>query len=141
MIGRSWLFPCSHKNLLPSGTHASQQSPAQIREGLVATIDISPFRSRDELAGHCGVAPAGGQSGTSPSPASPGRGGNRGLESLLVFPCDSLVGTKNGFGACCDDRRARGMRRNKALEAVAGKRVEAICSIMGDPRPCEERAA
>lgn len=86
---------------------------------LVATIDISLFRSRDELASHCGVAPANGQSGTRPNSTSLGRDGNKGPKNLPIFSCGSLVGSKNRLGACYDECRARRMRHNKALEAVA----------------------
>ena len=106
---------------------------------LVACVDISLFRNHDELASYCGVAPANRQSGTSPNSTSPGWGGNRALKNLLVFSCNSLVGTKNRFGAHYEGCRARGMRRNRALKAVARKRLKVICSIMRDPRPCEER--
>lgn len=108
---------------------------------LVTAVDISLFRSHDELASYCGVAPANRQSGTSLNSTSPGRGGNKALKNLLIFSCNSLVGTKNRFGAYYDDCRARGMRHNKALKAVARKRVKVIYSIMRNPRPYEERAA
>lgn len=108
---------------------------------LVTCVDISLFRSHDELASYCGVAPANRQSGTSLNSTTPGRGGNKALKNLLIFSCNSLVGTRNRFGRYYEDCRARGMRHNKALKAVARKRLKVIYAIMRDPRPYEERPA
>lgn len=56
-----------------------------------------------------------------------------------MFSCNGLVGTKNRFGCHSEECGARGMRHNKALKAVARKRLKAIYSIMRRPRPYEER--
>lgn len=106
---------------------------------LVTRVGMSPFRSHDELASCCGVAPANSRSGTGPNSTRPGRGGNESLENLPVFSCNSFVGTGSRFGRCHEDCRARGMRHNKALRAVARKRVRVIHPMMRDPRPYEER--
>ncbi|MDY3981489.1 MAG: IS110 family transposase, partial [Paraeggerthella sp.] len=47
-----------------------------------------------------------------------------------------LVGTDNEFGRYYDACRARGMRHNKALKAVARKRLKVIFAVMRDARPC-----
>lgn len=105
---------------------------------LVCGVDISLFGSHDELASYCGVAPANRQSGTSIDSSSASRGGNRQLKNLLIFSCNSLVGTRNRYGRYYDACAARGMRRNRALKAVARKRMKVIYSIMKDPRPYRE---
>ena len=50
-----------------------------------------------------------------------------------MFSCNGLVGTKNRFGRHSEECGARGMRHNKALKAVARKRLKAIYSIMRRP--------
>lgn len=90
---------------------------------LVTSVDVSMFRGHDELASYCGVAPADSRSGTSVRSNSPQRGGNKQLKNLLTFSCNSLIGTQNRFGRYYDECRARGMRHNKALKAVARKRL------------------
>ncbi len=102
---------------------------------LVTSIDISMFRGHDELASYCGVAPADSRSGTSIRSTSPQRGGNRQLKNLLIFSCNSLIGTDNRFGRYYDECRMRGMRHNKALKAVARKRLKVIYAIMRDRVP------
>lgn len=102
---------------------------------LVASVDVAMFRSHDELASYCGIAPADSQSGTSARSTRPKRGGSKPLKNLLIFSCNSLIGTKNEFGRYYDERRGRGMRHNKALKAVARKRLEVIYAIMRDRVP------
>lgn len=55
-----------------------------------------------------------------------------------MFSCNGLVGTKNRFGRHSEECGARGMRHNKALKAVARKRLKVVYSIMRRPRPYEE---
>ncbi len=105
---------------------------------LATTVDISPFDSDDRLASYCGLAPADSRSGTSIDSTSATRAGNGQLKNLLVFSCNSLVGTKSRFGRYYDECRARGMRHNKALKAVARKRLGVIYAIMRDRVPYEE---
>ena len=93
---------------------------------LVTLVDVSLFRGHNELAAYTGLAPCSRQSGTSLSSSSPSRGGNRTLKNLLIYSCTSLVGTDNRYGRYYDACRARGMRHNKALKAVARKRLKAI---------------
>lgn len=102
---------------------------------LVALVDISLFRSHDELAAYAGLAPCNRQSGSSLNSTSPSKGGNRALKNLLVYSCTSLVGTKGRFGRYYDACRARGMRHGKALKAVARKRLKVIYAVMRDGEP------
>ena len=102
---------------------------------LVASVDVAMFRSHDELASYCGIAPADSQSGTSARSTRPKRGGSKPLKNLLIFSCNSLIGTKNEFGRYYDECRGRGMRHNKALKAVARKRLKVIYAIMRDRVP------
>lgn len=102
---------------------------------LVTSVDISMFRGHDELASYCSVAPADSGSGTSVRSTSPQRGGNKQLKNLLIFSCNSLIGTQNRFGRRYDERGARGMRHNKALKAVARKRLKVIYAVMRDAVP------
>ena len=105
---------------------------------LVTLVDVSMFRSHDELAAYTGLAPCNRQSGTSLNSSSPSRGGNRTLKNLLIYSCTSLVGTGNRFGRYYDSCRARGMRHNKALKAVARKRLKVIYAVMRDRAPYRE---
>ena len=105
---------------------------------LVTLVDVSMFRSHDELAAYTGLAPCNRQSGSSLNSSSPSRGGNRTLKNLLVYSCTSLVGTDNRFGRYYDACRARGMRHNKALKAVARKRLKVIYAVMRDRAPYRE---
>ena len=102
---------------------------------LVTSVDVAMFRSHDELASYCGIAPADSQSGTSARSTRPKRGGSKPLKNLLIFSCNSLIGTKNEFGRYYDECRGRGMRHNKALKAVARKRLKVIYAIMRDRVP------
>ena len=105
----------------------------------VAAVDISLFGSHREPAGYRGAAPADSRPGTSIRSTSPQRGGNKQLKNLLIFSRSSLVGTGNRFGRRYDERGARGMRRNKALKAVARKRMKVVYAIMRDAVPYEPR--
>lgn len=113
---------------------------AKTATALVTMVDVSLFGSDDRLASYCGLAPANSQSGTSIDSASSSRSGNRQLKNLLIFSCNSIVGTRNRFGRYYDECRARGMRHNKALKAVARKRLGVIYAIMRDRVPYEEPA-
>lgn len=108
---------------------------------LVAGVDISLFPGCDKLASYCGVAPADSRPGTGARSTGPQRGGSKPPKSPLIFSCNSLVGTKSRFGRYHGECRARKMRRNAALKAVARKRLRVIYSIMRNPRPYEEPAA
>ena len=108
---------------------------------LVASIGISLFRGDSRLAAYCGLAPEDRDSGTSPSSATSTRAGNKALKNLLIFSCSPIVGTKNRFGRCYDRCVARGMRHNKALKAVARKRLRAIYAVMRDRVPYIEPSA
>lgn len=74
-------------------------------------------------------------SGSSIRSTSPQHGGNRRLKNLLIFSCNSLIGTDNRFGRYYGECRARGMRHSKALKAVARKRLKVIYAIMRDAVP------
>lgn len=75
------------------------------------------------------LTPSDRRSGTSIRSTSPHRGGNRQLKNLLIFSCNSLIGTDNRFGRYYGECRARGMRHNKALKAVARKRIKVIYAV------------
>lgn len=108
---------------------------------LVTSVDISMFRSHDELASYCGLAPSDSRSGTSIRSVSPQRGGNRKLKGLLIFSCSSLIGGGSRFGEYYGECRARGMRHKKALKAVARKRLKVIYAIMRDAVPYAAQGA
>ncbi|MDN4470366.1 transposase [Gordonibacter sp. RACS_AR68] len=102
---------------------------------LVAGVDIRLFESHDKLASFTGLAPCNRQSGSSLDSASSSRAGNKELKNPPIFSCNSLVGTKGEFGRYYDACRERGMRHNKALKAVARKRLKVIYAVMRDTRP------
>lgn len=105
---------------------------------LVTLVDVSLFDGDDRLASYCGLAPADSRSGTSIDSSHSSRAGNKTLKNLLTFSCNSLVGTKNRFGRYYDECASRGMRHNRALKAVARKRLGVIYAIMRDRVPYEE---
>lgn len=111
---------------------------AKTATALVTMVDVSLFSGDDRLASYCGLAPADRQSGTSIESASATRSGNKQLKNLLIFSCNSLVGTRNRFGRYYEACRNRGMRHNKALKAVARKRLGVIYAVMRDRVPYEE---
>ncbi len=102
---------------------------------LVAGVDIRLFENHDKLASFTGLAPCNRQSGSSLDSASSSRAGNKELKNLLIFSCNSLVGTKGEFGRYYDACRARGMQHNKALKAVARKRLKVVFAVMRNARP------
>ena len=63
------------------------------------------------------------------------------MTTVLSFTRDSLAGTNNRFGRSYEQCRSRGMRHNKALKAVARKRLGVIYAIMRDRVPYEEPPA
>lgn len=105
---------------------------------LVSMVDVSLFDGDDRLASFCGLAPSDSRSGTSIGSSRSSRAGNRQLKNLLIFSCNSLVGTRNRFGRYYDECVSRGMRHNRALKAVARKRLGVIYAIMRDRVPYEE---
>ena len=108
---------------------------------LATSIDISLFPGDSKLAAYCGLAPADHDSGSSIRSQRDAHGGNKALKNLLIFSCNSLVGTKNRFGRYYDACVARGMRHNKALKAVARKRLRVIYAVMRDRVPYVEPPA
>lgn len=102
---------------------------------LVAGVDISLFSNHNKLASFTGLAPSNKQSGSSLDSVSSSKTGNKELKNLLIFSCNSLVGTKGEFGRYYEACRERGMQHNKALKAVARKRLKVIFAIMRDARP------
>lgn len=105
---------------------------------LVPVAGVSLFDGDDRLASFCGLAPSDSRSGTSIGSSRSSRAGNRQLKNLLIFSCNSLVGTRNRFGRYYDECVSRGMRHNRALKAVARKRLGVIYAIMRDRVPYEE---
>lgn len=102
---------------------------------LVAGIDISLFKNHDKLASFTGLAPSNKQSGTSINSSTASKSGNKELKNLLIFTCNSLIGTDNEFGQYYKICRERGMKHNMALKAVARKRLKVIFAVMRDARP------
>ena len=102
---------------------------------LVLSIAISDFKDHDALAAYVGLAPKNRQSGTSLSTVSGSKQGNKPLKNLLIYSCNSLIGGNSYYGKYYEACRARGMRHNKALKAVARKRLKVIYAVMRDTRP------
>ena len=105
---------------------------------LVTMVDVSMFRSHDELASYCGLAPADRQSGTSVRSSSAQRGGNKRLKDVMVFSCLSLLNSEGRYTDYYRACRARGMCHNKALKATARKRMKVIFAVMRDKVPYKE---
>ncbi|WP_130811476.1 transposase [Olsenella sp. Marseille-P4559] len=105
------------------------------------SIGMSPSPGDGRLAACRGLVPAGHDSGSSVRSQRDARGGNKALKNPLVFSCDPPVGTKRRFGRHCDACVARGMGHNKALKAVARKRLRVIHAVMRDRVPYVEPPA
>ena len=109
-------------------------------EALVSLVDVSLFKSHDQLASLCGLAPVDSSSGTSIDHTSAARSGNKELKNLLIFTVNSLVGTDNYFGRYYQrvfegSRGDAKVRRKRALKAVARKRLKVIFAVMRDLVP------
>jgi transposase len=65
---------------------------------LAASIDTSLFLRDSKLAAYCGLTPADHDSGSSIRSRRDAHKGNKALKILLIFSCNSLVGTKRCFG-------------------------------------------
>lgn len=109
-------------------------------EALVSLVDISLFRTHDQLASLCGLAPQNSSSGTSIDHATAQRSGNKELKNLLIFTVNSLAGTDNYFGRYYDrvlegSKGDARLRRKRALKAVARKRLKVIFAVMRDLVP------
>jgi transposase len=102
---------------------------------LVLSIAISDFKDHNALASYVGLAPRNRQSGTSISSVTASRQGNKPLTNLLIYSCTSLIGRSNYYGEYYGACRARGMRHNQAMKAVARKRLKVIFAVMRDVRP------
>lgn len=102
---------------------------------LVVTVNIGDFKSHDELASYCGLAPATRQSGKSINYEKPSRGGNGSLKNLLIFSCNSLCRSKSRYGEYLRKRLARGMGYKGALKATARKRIKVIYAVLRDGVP------
>lgn len=85
---------------------------------LATSIDISLFPEDSKFVVYCGLVPADHDSGFSIRSQRDAHGGNKALKNLLIFSCNSLVGTKNRLGRYYD---AWSMRHNKALRAESRK--------------------
>jgi transposase len=108
---------------------------------LATSIDTSLFQGDSKLAAYCGLTPADHDCRSSIKSQKSVRKGNKVLKILLIFSCNSLVGTKRCFGKHYDACVARGMRHSKALKALARKRLRVIYAMMRDGVPYVEPPA
>lgn len=108
---------------------------------LVASTGISLSQGGGRLAACCGLAPRDGDPGTSLGSVTSARAGSRALKSLLMFSCDSLAGAESRFGRHYERCVARGMRHDKALKAVARKRLRVTYAVMRGRVPYIEPSA
>ncbi len=58
--------------------------------------------------------------------------GNKRLKNLLIFSCNCLARTDGRWGEYYARCRGRGMPHDKALKAVARKRLKVIYAVMRD---------
>ena len=65
---------------------------------LATSIDISLFLRDSELVAYCGLVPADHDCRSPIRLQKSAHKGNKALKNLLVFSCNSLVGTKKRFG-------------------------------------------
>ena len=95
-----------------------------------SALATSLFLRDSKLAAYCGLAPADHDSGSSIRSQKSVRKGNKELKNLLIFSCNSLVGTKKRFGRYYDAWHRKG------YEAQQGTRPqEAPHHLCNDARP------
>jgi len=63
-----------------------------------SALATSLFLRDSKLAAYCGLTPADHDSGSSIRSQKSAHKGNKALKNLLIFSCNSLVGTKKRFG-------------------------------------------
>ena len=75
---------------------------------LATSIDTSLFLRDSELVAYCGLVPADHDCRSSIKSQKSAHKGNKVLKNLLVFSCNSLVGTKKRFGRYYDAWHRKG---------------------------------
>ena len=75
---------------------------------LATSIDTSLFLRDSKLAAYCGLTPADHDCRSSIRSVQSAHKGNKALKNLLVFSCNSLVGTKRCFGRYYDAWHRKG---------------------------------
>ena len=95
-----------------------------------SVLATSLFLRDSKLAAYCGLAPADHDSGSSIRSQKSARKGNKELKNLLIFSCNSLVGTKKRFGRYYDAWHRKG---HEAQQDAQGTRSqEALCHLCND---------
>ena len=105
---------------------------------LATSIDISllTYRSflRDsKLAAYCGLVPADHDCRSSIRSQRDAHKGNKALKILLIFSCNSLVGTKKRFGKHYDAWRREGHEAQQGAQGSGPQ--EAARHLCSDARP------
>ena len=100
---------------------------------LATSIDISLFPGDSKLAACCGLTPADHDSGSSIRSRRDAHKGNKALKNLLIFSCNSLVGTKRRFGKHYDAWRRAGHEAQQGAQGSGPQ--EAARHLCSDARP------
>lgn len=87
---------------------------------LVIGIDIAELGGHGKLASYCGLTPRNRQSGTSISSVTASQQGNKRLENLPIFSCNSLTRSNSRFGGSYRQCRSCGMPHDKAPGSSRG---------------------
>ena len=97
-----------------------------------SVLATSLFLRDSKLAAYCGLTPADHDCRSSIRSQKDAHKGNKVLKNLLIFSCNSLVGTKKRFGKHYDAWHRKG---HEAQQGAQGTRTqEAPCHLCNDAR-------
>ena len=97
---------------------------------LATSIDTSLFLRDSELVAYCGLVPADHDCRSSIKSQKSVRKGNKALKNLLIFSCNSLVGTKKRFGKHYNAWHRQGHEAQQGAQGSGPQ--EALCHLCND---------
>jgi len=114
----------------------------QSASALATSIDTSLSLRDSKLAAYCGLTPADHDCRSSIRSVQSAHKGNKALKNLLIFSCNSLVGTKKRFGKHYDAWHRKGHEAQQGAQGsgpqeaahhlCSNARPGAICGAAGE---------
>ena len=102
---------------------------------LVTIVDITLFRTCDQLASYAGIAPRTTQSGTSIKGETAAHAGNKALKNALFMSAFASLQQDPLSRVAYDTKRAAGKKHNTALISLARRRLKIMYAIMKNNTP------
>ena len=99
---------------------------------LATSIDISLFLRDSKLVIYCGLIPADHDCRSPIRLQKSAHKGNKALKNLLVFSCNSLVGTKKRFGRYYDAWHRKGHEAQQGAQGSGPQDVRGALQARGD---------